>query len=169
MALIRWQPFQEMTTLRRQMDELFDELMSGERQSSTSWQPALELQDTDEALILRAELSGVDGKDINIQVTKEAVAISGKRHSQQQTQDKGFFRSEFRYGNFQRIIPLPVPVQNDQVKADFNNGILTLTLSKAQEARRTVVKLNLPGGNGNGAAPQLNEQSMPAASHADNN
>ena len=74
MALIRWQPFQEMTTLRRQMDELFDELMSGDRQSSTSWQPALELQDTDEALILRAELSGVDGKDINIQVTKRTTA-----------------------------------------------------------------------------------------------
>jgi len=64
------------------------------------------------------------------------VSIASKK-----TQEKGFFRSEFRYGNFQRVIPLPVPIQNEQVKAEFKNGVLTLTLPKVTEARRTVVNL----------------------------
>ena len=143
MALIRWQPFQEFETLRRQMDHMFDELTGSERQAATSWQPAIELQDTEDNLMLRAQIPGVEGKDIDIQVTREAVAISGEYRLEKKTQEQGFFRTEFRYGNFQRVIPLPVPIQNEQVKADFTNGILTLTLPKVTEARRTVVKLNL--------------------------
>jgi len=75
MALIRWQPFQEVETLRRQMDHMFDELIGSERQSATSWQPAIELQDTEDNLMLRAEIPGVDGKDIDIHVTREAVLV----------------------------------------------------------------------------------------------
>jgi len=75
MALIRWQPFQEVETLRRQMDHMFDELIGSERQSATSWQPAIELQDTEDNLMLRAEIPGVDGKDIDIHVTREAVLL----------------------------------------------------------------------------------------------
>lgn len=143
MALIRWQPFQEVETLRRQMDHMFDELMGSERQSATTWQPAIELQDTEDNLVLRAEIPGVEGKDIDIHVTREAVAISGEHRFEKKTQEKGFFRSEFRYGNFQRVIPLPAPIQNEQVKAEFKDGILTLMLPKVTEARRTVVRLNL--------------------------
>jgi HSP20 family protein len=157
MAMIRWQPFQELETLRRQMDQLFDEVAGVERHSTTSWKPAIELQDTQENLILRAEIPGVEGKDIDVQVTREAVAISGEHRFENKTPERGFFRSEFRYGSFQRVIPLPVPIQNDQVKADFNNGILTLTLPKVTEARRTVVKLNL--GDSSSTAAQLNGQS----------
>jgi HSP20 family protein len=157
MALIRWQPFQEVETLHRQMNQMFDELMASERQSATSWQPAIELQDTEDNLVLRLEIPGVDGKDIDIHVTREAVAISGEHRFEKKTQEKGFFRSEFRYGNFQRVIPLPVPIQNDQVKADFKNGVLTLTMPKVAEARRTVVKLNLADSTDN-ATKELNAQ-----------
>lgn len=164
MALIRWQPFQEIETLRRQMDQMFDELVGSERQSAMSWKPAIELQDTEENLLLRAEIPGVDGKDINVHVTREAVAISGEHRFEKKTEEKGFFRSEFRYGNFQRVIPLPVPIQNDQVKADFKDGILTLTLPKVTEARRTVVKLNL--GDSASTTPELTSQSVETASEA---
>jgi HSP20 family protein len=157
MALIRWQPFQEVETLHRQMNQMFDELMASERQSATSWQPAIELQDTEDNLVLRLEIPGVDGKDIDIHVTREAVAISGEHRFEKKTQEKGFFRSEFRYGKFQRVIPLPVPIQNDQVKADFKNGVLTLTMPKVTEARRTVIKLNLADSTDN-ATKELNAQ-----------
>lgn len=162
MSLIRWQPFQEIETLRRQMDQMFDELVGSERQSATSWKPAIELQDTEDNLVLRAEIPGVDGKDINVHVTREAVAISGEHRFEKKTEEKGFFRSEFRYGNFQRVIPLPVPVQNDQVKADFKDGILSLSLPKVSEARRTVVKLNL--GNSTSTTPELTSQPEVTAS-----
>ena len=171
MALIRWQPFQEMETLRRQMDQMFDELAGSyrlaSRQSSTSWKPAIELQDTEDHLILRAEIPGVEGKDIDVQITREAVAISGEHRFEKKNEEKGFFRSEFRYGSFQRVIPLPVPIQNDQAKADFQNGILTLTLPKVTEARRTVVKLNL--GDRTSATPELTSQPTPEANHANAN
>jgi HSP20 family protein len=143
MALIRWQPFQEMETLRRQMDRMFDDLAGWNRDYQITWQPAIEVQVTDEAVVVRAEIPGVEGKDLDVRVTREAVAITGEHRYEQKIQEKGIFRSEFRYGKFQRVIPLPVPVQNDRVTADFTNGILTLTLPKVTSTLNRVVKLNL--------------------------
>jgi HSP20 family protein len=162
MALIRWQPFSELETLRTQMDQVFEQLAGVERNDTPNWKPAIELQDTEENLILRAEVPGIEGKDLDIRVTREAVAISGEHRYQKQANERGYFRSEFRYGKFHRVIPLPVAIQNDQVQADFQHGILTLTLPKVTEARRTVVKVNLgdsattssvseQSGNGNAA------------------
>ncbi len=161
MALIRWQPFQELETLRRQMDQLFDEVAGVERHTTTSWKPPVELQDTEDNLVLKAEIPGVDGKDVDVHVTREAVAISGEHRFEKKTEEKGFFRSEFRYGKFQRVIHLPIPIQNDRAEAEFKNGILTLTLPKVTEARRTVVKLNL--GDSTSAAPELPSQPTPEA------
>lgn len=140
MALIRWQPFPEMETLRRQMEQIFDEIAVVNREPQITWKPAIELQDTEDAIILRAEIPGVEGKDLDIRVTREAVAISGDRYAQKVERN---FRTEFRYGKFQRVIGLPVAVQNDQVQAEFKDGILILTLPKITEARRQVVKVNL--------------------------
>lgn len=143
MALIRWQPFQEMETLRRQMDRMFDDLAGWNREYQITWQPAIEVQNTDETVVVRAEIPGIEGKDLDVRVTREAVAISGEHRYEQKTEEKGIFRSEFRYGKFQRVIPLPAPVQNDTVTADFTNGILTLTLPKVTSTQNRVVKLNL--------------------------
>lgn len=143
MTLIRWQPFQELETLRRQMDHMFDEMNGLKNTSAVSWQPAIEVQDADDHLILRAEIPGIEAKDLDVRVTREAVSISGEHRYEQKTEAKGIFRSEFRYGKFGRVITLPVAVQNDQVKADFTNGILTLNLPKVEAAKNRVVKLNL--------------------------
>jgi HSP20 family protein len=146
MALVRWQPFHEMETLRRQMDRMFDDLAGFNREFSTNGAPAIELQDTDENLILRAEVPGIEGKDLDIQVGREAVSIAGETRYENKTEERGYLRSEFRYGKFQRTIPLPVSIKNDQVQAEFKNGILTLTLPKAEEAKNKVVKINLEDG-----------------------
>lgn len=157
MALIRWQPFQEMESLRRQMDQMFDEMVAVNHQTQLTWKPAVELQDTAENIILRAEIPGVEGKDLDIQVTRKAVAIAGEHRYEKKAEEKGFFRTEFRYGKFQRVVNLPVAVQNDQVKAEFKDGILTLTLPKVAEASHKVVKVNLTNtdtnnGTANGTA-----------------
>jgi len=140
MVLIRWQPDQEIE-MQRQIDRIFDRIAGSRREPELTWQPAVELKNTEEYVILRAEIPGVSGKDLDIQVTREAVAIAGERRYDNKAQDKGLFRTEFRYGKFHRVIPLPVAVVNDQVKAEFKDGILTLTLLIAQ--RRQVVKINL--------------------------
>jgi len=143
MTLIRWQPFQELETLRRQMDHMFDDINGLKNTSAVSWQPAIEIQDADAHVILRAEIPGIEAKDLDVRVTREAASDLGEHRYEQKTQAKGFFRSEFRYGKFGRVIALPVAVQNDQVKAAFANGILTLTLPKVEAAKNRVVKLNL--------------------------
>lgn len=166
MALIRWQPFQEIETLRRQMDQVFEELAGNNQQLETFWRPAVELKDTEDNLILRAEIPGVEGKDLDVQVTREAVAIRGEYRREQQAQEHGMFRSEFRYGKFQRVVGLPVAIKNDQVQAEFKNGILTLTLPKVTEARRKVVKVNIA--DSSTAAPEITEAQPDNKGHVDN-
>jgi HSP20 family protein len=139
-----WQPWREIETLRSQFDRVFDDLAQfTNNNDSTGWTPAVELKDNENEIVLRAQLPGIDAKDLDVQVTREAVSIAGEHRHEQKTEEKGFFRSEFRYGKFQRVIPLPVAVQNDQVKAAYKDGVLTLTLPKVVEARNPVVKLNL--------------------------
>lgn len=172
MALIRWQPWQEMETMRRQLDQLFDELAPVSRDMLSSvrktWAPAIELKSTDTDVVLRAELPGVDGKDLDIQVTREAVAISGEYRSEEKHEEGNVFRSEFRYGSFHRVVPMPVAVQNDKVNAEFKDGILTLTLPKLVADRPKVVKVNLGGTDApaiaadNGAATETAPANEPA-------
>lgn len=142
MAIIRWQPFSEMETLHRQMNQIFDEMLTQNRDAIT-WKPAAELEDTDNNLILRLSIPGVEAKDLNIRVTQQVVAISGEKRHENQAENGSSFRSEFRYGKFQRVIPLPVAIENNKVQAEFKDGILTLTLPKVIEARNQVVKINL--------------------------
>jgi HSP20 family protein len=147
MALIRWQPFQEMETLRHQMDKMFDEMAGLNREMATkTWSPAVELEDTNDHIILRAEVPGIEGKDLDIQVAREAVSIAGETRYENKAEERGYLRSEFRYGKFQRTIPLPAAIKNDQVQAEFKNGILILTMPKAEEAKNKVVKINLADG-----------------------
>jgi HSP20 family protein len=126
------------------MDSVFDELTQTSN-SESSWTPAVELKDNGDALVLRAQLPGLDAKDLDIQVTKEAVSLAGEHREEHKVEKDGFFRSEFRYGKFQRVIPLPVAVQNDRVEAAYRDGILSLTLPKVEEVRNKAVKINLTG------------------------
>lgn len=151
MALVRWDPFREMDMLRRQMDRLFYDLAEVNRDTDTmpeakaNWVPAIEIHDNGSELMLRAEIPGVDAKDLDIQVMRDRVLITGENRYERRSEEKGQFRSEFRYGKFQRLIPLSARVQNDQVKADLKDGILTLTLPKVEEERNKVFKVSLSG------------------------
>ncbi|MBD2299749.1 Hsp20/alpha crystallin family protein [Nostoc sp. FACHB-87] len=154
MALIRWEPFRdierlepfrELETLQRQMNRLFDRLTptNGGERTAFNFVPAAEIEETDDTIHLRLEVPGLDAKDINVEVTPEAVSISGERKSETKIEEKGISRSEFRYGRFQRIIPLPSLVQHDKVEAEYKDGILRLTLPKSEAEKQKVVKVNI--------------------------
>uniref|UniRef100_B8HJQ7 Heat shock protein Hsp20 n=1 Tax=Cyanothece sp. (strain PCC 7425 / ATCC 29141) TaxID=395961 RepID=B8HJQ7_CYAP4 len=141
----RWEPLREMETLRREMDRLFDRMIpfgDGE-EGLLAFTPSVEMEETDEAINLRLEIPGMDPKDLDIQVSEESVSIRGERKSESRTEEQGTIRSEFRYGKFQRIIPLPAHIQTDQVKAENRQGVLHLILPKAEEERRKVVKVQI--------------------------
>ncbi|MBW4518199.1 MAG: Hsp20/alpha crystallin family protein [Scytolyngbya sp. HA4215-MV1] len=154
MMIRYWQPFRQIETLRHQLDQVFDEL-THTTNSQTEWMPAVELKDAGDHLVLKAQLPGMTAKDLDVQVMREAVALSGEHRYEQKSEEKGYFHSEFRYGKFQRVIPLPIAVQNDQVQADFKDGILTLTLPKVAEARNQVFKVNLADLNTAESTPTL--------------
>ncbi len=144
MAIVRWAPFRELDTLRKEMDQLFDTFaLDNGRSGWTNFAPAVELHETPEAVQLKVEIPGLEAKDLDVQVTAEAVSISGERKSETKTEEKGIVRSEFRYGKFSRVIPLPARIQNDKVEADYKDGILHLTLPKVEAEKNKVVKVNL--------------------------
>jgi HSP20 family protein len=169
MAMIRRQPWQEMETIRRQMEQLFDELLPVSQNpalangNKTGWVPAIELRNTDTDVILRAALPGLDGKDLDIHVSREAVSISGEYKSETKTEDGLTVRSEFRYGNFHRVVPLPTAIYNDRVQAEFKDGVLTLTLPKVEADRPKIVKVNLEGDAQPSPAPESNSNDTPTA------
>lgn len=145
MALIRWQPFQEIDTLQREMNRLFDDIVAPNmrRENGFAFVPAAEIQETDDAVQLKLEVPGMEAKDLNVEVTPEAVTINGERKSETKTEEKGMTRTEFRYGKFHRVIPLPVEVDNQKVQAEYKDGILMLNLPKMENDRRKAVKVNL--------------------------
>ncbi|WP_414589162.1 Hsp20/alpha crystallin family protein [Scytonema sp. PCC 10023] len=145
MALVRWNPWQEMNSLQRQMNSLFDDMLVPTTVVERNFTrvPAAELQETADALHLKLELPGIEAKDLDVQVTQNAISIKGERKSETKTEEKGVTRSEFHYGKFQRVIPLPTRIQNTNVTAEYKDGILNLTLPKAEEEKNKVVKVNL--------------------------
>ncbi len=157
MLMRYWQPFTEIETIRQQLDKVFDQRAAARNNSEATWMPALELVDAGDNFVLKAQLPGIDPKDVDVQVTREAISISGERRYENTEEKPGCVRSEFRYGKFHRVLSLPAPIQNDSVQAECKDGILTLTLPKVTEARNKVVKINLAEIAGTTANPALEQ------------
>ncbi len=138
MTIVRYNPWAEMTSLQRQLDRMFEDV-----QAPIFRTPAAELTETDDALHLRLELPGMEAKDVDVEVTENAVKVIAERKSETKTEDKGNTRSEFYYGKYQRVIPLKARIQNTNVTAEYKDGILNLTLPKTVEEKNKVVKVNL--------------------------
>ncbi len=143
MALIRLEPFHEMDSLQREMNRLFESL-SPENQSANgkTYIPPAEITETAEAFHLKLEVPGMEAKDLDIQATADSISVSGERKSVSRTDAQNKKRSEFRYGAFRRVIPLPTRIQNTKVSAKYQDGILNLNLPKAESEKTKVVKVN---------------------------
>jgi HSP20 family protein len=149
MSLIRWQPARELENFRQQMNRLMDEWMMPELELPSltmggfEKMPAVELSETETEVILKAQLPGIDIKDLEVEVGEDTISISGEQKQEERKEEKGYFRSEFHYGHFVRTIPLPVAIKPDAIASEFKDGLLTLTLPKAEVTKRKVVKVNL--------------------------
>lgn len=143
--LVRYTSGHEINAFQRQLKHLFEDTRVPSASSERGFirVPAAEINETEDAIRLKLELPGIEAKDLDVQVTENAVAISGDRKSENKTEDKGLTVTEFHYGKFQRVIPLRARIQNTNVKAEYKDGILNLTLPKTQEEKNKVVKVNL--------------------------
>ena len=152
MVITPVQSLRVLEPLRQQMEQLFDDILRPARgftllpsNSNTTWAPAINIQETEAEIILKAEVPVIDAKDLHVEVSQSAVSIVGEYGHEKHAEERRLFRPEFHHGQFQRIVPLPAPIQNDQVKAEFKDGILTLTMPKVKLALSQAVKLNFAG------------------------
>jgi HSP20 family protein len=148
MAIIRYNPWSEMDSVQRQINRMFNEVLTPNTLAefgNYSKYPAAELTETEASLILKLEVPGMKLEDIEIEATAKSISISGDRQPAVTVEAPDKNTSEFRYGTFHRVISLPVRIQNTEVKAEYKDGILHLTLPKAEVEKNKVVKVNLLG------------------------
>jgi HSP20 family protein len=136
--LIRWEPMREMVTLREAMDRLFDDaftrpwgMADGMHASSI---PAVDLYQTDNEVVVKAALPGMKADDIQINLTGQILTLKGEVERTNEVDEKNDHIREERWGAFERSVELPTIVVSDNAKAEFENGVLTLTLPKADQA-----------------------------------
>ena len=135
--LTRWEPVREMMTLREAMDRLFDDAFTRPLSlRDGGWStPAIDMYQTDNDVIVKAALPGFKAEDVQINVTGDVLTIRGEMKHEEEQKDKSWHIREQRWGSFERSVSLPTNVVSDKAQADFDNGILTITLPKAEEVK----------------------------------
>ena len=141
--LIRWEPEREMMTLREAMDRLFDDAFTRPFGLADDWHgsnaPALDMYQTDNDVIVKATLPGMKADDVQINITGEMLSIKGETREKNETGEKNYHIREQRWGAFERNVMLPTSVVSDKAKAEFEDGILTITLPKAEEVKPKLI------------------------------
>jgi len=134
--LIRWEPAREMMTLREAMDHLFDDAFTRPLSLRDGWSvPAVDMFQTDNEVVVKASIPGFKADDVQISVTGEILTLRGEMKQEDEKKDKAWHIREQRWGSFERAVPLPTEVIADKAKAEFENGILTIILPKAEEVK----------------------------------
>jgi HSP20 family protein len=142
MALIRWEPVRELSTIQNEMNRLFNTFFDAPTttagQSATAtrrWIPAMDLVETEEEFVLRADLPGLSEKDVNIELEDNVLTVSGERRSEHEERKEGLYRVERAYGTFSRSLTLPEGVDPERIAASFEKGVLEVHIPKP-EARK---------------------------------
>jgi HSP20 family protein len=146
--LTRWDPFRDMATLHDRVDRLFEDTLgrlrtpfSDEALEGTSWVPAVDIVEKQNELVLRADLPGIDPKDVDISVQNNTLTLRGERKFESDVKEDDFRRVERVYGSFVRSFALPQTVDPEKVEAEYRNGVLHVTLPKRPEAKPKQIKV----------------------------
>jgi HSP20 family protein len=140
--LERWDPFDELTTLRNRMDRLWSR-MTEEEPALANWSPTSDVIETKDDIVIKAELPGIDAKDVDVQIENGVLSIQGQRNAEKETEDNGFRRIERAYGSFFRSFVLPPNVEAEQIAATFVNGVLEVRMPKKEEAKPRAIKVDV--------------------------
>jgi len=146
--LTRFEPFRDLATLQDRIDRLFEESLgrlrpdwNGEALQGATWSPAVDIVETDNDIVLRADLPGIDPKDVDIQVQNGTLTLKGERQFESDVKEDDFRRVERVYGSFLRSFALPQTVDSENVQAEYRNGVLELKLPKRPEAKPKQIKV----------------------------
>ena len=148
MAIIRWDPFRDFVTLRDRMNRLFDETVTqrGEDKDlmSTAWSPSCDIFETENELVLNAEVPGIDEDDIEVKIEDNTLTIQGERKLEKETKEENYHRVERSYGSFYRSFSLPHYINQENSKAEHDNGVLKVHMPKKPELKPRSVKILKP-------------------------
>lgn len=144
MAIVRWDPFRELTTLQDEMNRLLGRF-AGEPVERQSWIPSIDVVETKDAIKFKADLAGLKPEDIKLEVEDNVLTISGERRFEEEVEEDKYYRVERRYGSFSRSIALPQGVKADQISANYENGVLEVVVPKGEEAKPKRIDVQVKG------------------------
>ncbi|HYL09908.1 MAG TPA: Hsp20/alpha crystallin family protein [Candidatus Acidoferrales bacterium] len=144
-TLTRWEPFRGVATVQDQINRIFEDLsLRGAGDSSlTTWSPAVDIYETEHELVVKADVPDVDEKDLDVRVENNILTIHGERKFEKKVNEDNYLRVERAYGSFSRSFSLANTVNTDAIKAEYRNGVLTLTIPKREEAKPKQIKVNV--------------------------
>jgi len=134
MTMLRLTPWRELEDMQRGLSRILDDTSFATTEAG-QWIPIVDIRETDEALLVQAELPGIDKKDVKIEVKDNVLTLSGERNYEKDVREENVHRIERSYGKFVRSFSLPTNVDTDKVDASMNNGILEIRLPKKESAK----------------------------------
>src|ERR1700741_2882746 len=144
-TIARWEPFRGVTALQDQINRLFNDNFErvGEESNLTAWAPSVDIYETEQELVVKADLPDVDPKDLDIRVENNILTIRGERKFEKKVNEENYLRVERAYGSFSRSFALANTVNTEAIKADYQDGVLTLVVPKREEAKAKQIKVNV--------------------------
>lgn len=147
MAVVKWDPLRDLLSIQDRMNRLFEQTLSRSRAeegiAASTWSPAVDIYETPVTIVMKAELPSLSREDIEIQIRDNTLTLRGERRFAKDVQQESYLRIERAYGAFQRSFTLPATIQQDKIRAVFRDGVLELTLPKAEEAKPKKVAIEV--------------------------
>jgi HSP20 family protein len=150
MAIVRFEPFRDLVTFQDRLNRIFEDAFRGSRGASEeewalggSWAPSVDIYEQEGNLVLKAELPGIDPKDVDVRVENNVLTLQGERKLDSEVKRESYHRVERSYGAFSRSFTLPTVVDTDKIKAEFKDGLLRLVLPKKEEAKPKQIAISI--------------------------
>ena len=148
MTIVRWEPFRELSSLQTEMNRLFNAAFEGPgggNGGARRWTPAMDLLETEDEFVLRADLPGLSESDVNIELEDNVLTVSGERKTEHEDKREGFYRMERSYGSFSRSLTLPKGIDPEAVTAGFEKGVLEVRVPKPEQRKPRKITIGAGG------------------------
>jgi HSP20 family protein len=144
-TIARWDPLRGVTTLQDQINRLFNDAFekTDDHSNLSTWAPAVDIYETEQELVVKTDLPDIDPKDLDIRVENNLLTIRGERKFEKKVSEENYLRVERSFGSFARSFTLANTVNPDAIKAEYQNGVLTLSIPKREEAKPKQIKVNV--------------------------
>ena len=146
MELVPWRPFSGLSTLRKEMDDLWNRFFSDMptvRGFEGEWSPSVDVSETKDSFVVKAELPGLVAEDVNVSISGNLLTIRGEKKKEEEEKDEHHHYVERYYGSFQRSFQLPANMKTDKIEATFDKGVLKVTLPKTEEAKKKEIQVKV--------------------------